>query len=207
MGRSPSAAVTIPATLGLVTDASSGCQCPLDSGSQISLWPTSPHCTPAPTSSLRLMATNGTPIRSFGRLSKKIQIGGKTYSFSFIIADVVRPILGMDFLQTFKMSLDLANRQLIHSGTATAFVSPKGRLKISGVNVIGESSVSVEQLLSSFPEITDVARATRLLRHGVECHIPTTGPPIKTPPRRLTPEKLQIARQYFQLMCAAGICR
>ena len=210
MGRSPSAAVTTPATpatLGLVTDAISSRQCLLDSGSQISLWPTSPHLTTTPTSNLRLVAANGTPIRSFGKIRKEIQIGGKAYSFSFIIASVVRPILGMDFLQTFKMSLDLANRQLVHSGTATAFATPRGRLKISGVNVVDDAGFAADQLLADFPEITDVAKATRAKRHGVECHIPTSGPPIKTPPRRLTPEKLKIAKQYFQLMCAAGICR
>ena len=54
---------------------------------------------------------------------------------------------------------------------------------------------------------SDVARATRSFRHGMECHIPTSGPPIKTPPRRLTPEKLKTAQEYFQLMCATGICR
>ena len=38
-------------------------------------------------------------------------------------------------------------------------------------------------------------------------YIRTTGLLIRTPPRRLTPEKLKIAQQFFQLMCADGICR
>ena len=208
VSRSPSAAVTtIAATLGLVTDIISGRCCLLDSGSQISLWPASPHCNRTPTTNIRLVAANGTEIKSFGTLSKEINIGGKLYSFAFIVAKVARPILGLDFLQKFKMTLDLASRRLLHSGTATAFSSESGSPSIRGVNVVQGFTHTVEQLLAKFPEITDVARATRSLRHGVQCHIDTTGPPIKTPPRRLTPEKLKIAQQYFQLMCAAGICR
>ena len=66
---------------------------------------------------------------------------------------------------------------------------------------------TAEKLLAAFPEITDVVRATRSLRHDVKCHIQTVGPPIRTSPRLLTPEKLKIAQEYFRLTCAAGICR
>ena len=104
------------------------------------------------------------------------------------------------------MVIDFANRQLVHSGSVTAF-SSTARAGLSGVNVIGGFANIAERLLQEFPEITDVARATRSLLHEVQCHINTVGPPIRTPPRRLTPEKLQTAQQYFQLMCAAGICR
>ena len=115
-----------------------------------------------------------------------------------------RPILGLDFLQTFKMTLDLANRQLLHSsGTSTRFESASS--SVSGVNVV--HSAPFTRLLAEFPEITDASRAAGTTRHGVECFIDTSGPPIKTSPRRLTPDKLQLAKKYFDLMCAAGICR
>ena len=63
------------------------------------------------------------------------------------------------------------------------------------------------RLLQDFPEITDASLASSSSRHGVECFINMDGPPIKTSPRRLTPEKLRIAKQYFKIMCATGICR
>ena len=62
--------------------------------------------------------------------------------------------------------------------------------------------------LAEFPEISDPSlrnksrRATASNASSIR-----TGPPIKTSPRRLTPEKLKLAKQYFDLMCAAGICR
>ena len=102
----------------------------------------------------------------------------------------MRPILGINFLQKYGMTIDFARRQLPHSGTATAFSSVPG-VPISGVNVVSEFMSIAEQLLKQFPEITNVARATRSLQHGVECHIRTSGPPIKTLPSRLTSGKME----------------
>ena len=147
------------------------------------------------------------PISWFDTIRKEIKIGSKKYTFGFIIAGIARPILGIDFLQTFKMSLDLANRRLVHSGTATAFSTTAGRSVLSGIKVISEFVCTAEQILAQYPEVTDMVKATTTLRHGVKCHIQTTGLLIKTPPRSLTLEKLKIAQQYFQLTCAAGICR
>ena len=185
-------------------DANSGRKCLLDLGSQVSLWPALTNRTVIRSTNLRLIAANGSPIRTFGRTKHEIHIGGKRYSFSFIIAEVTRPILGINFLQQHKMSINFERRQLLHAGTATAFSSAT-RVPVSGVNVISDCVFG--RLLGRYPEITDVSRATRSSCHGVECHIPTTGPPIRTPPRRLTPERLKVTQQYFRLMCAAGICR
>ena len=101
------------------------------------------------------MAANGTPLRSFGKSQREIKIGGISYSFVFIIAQVSRPILGLDFLQTFKMAIDLGKRRLLHSGAATAFTSVASH--ISGVNVVQTSRSSFACLPLDFPEITDVA--------------------------------------------------
>ena len=119
----------------------------------------------------------------------EIKIDKKPYSFAFIFADISHTILGMDFLQKFGMTLDLAENRLVHSGTATRFSSAPRVPAVSGVNVVSEFVKTVQQLLAQFPEITDISKATCSLKHDVQCHIRTAGPP-----RRLTPEKLQIAR-------------
>ena len=156
-------------------------------------------------SRVKLAAANGTPISAYGQQMRQIKIGGKFYSFVFLIAEVSRPILGLDFLQAFRMSIDLSSRQLIHSGTSTRFSSATSQ--ISGVNVVRAPQSSFARLLDDFPEITDTALASCTTRHGVECFITTSGPPVRTAPRRLSPEKLKIAKTYFEMMCAAGICR
>ena len=141
---------------------------------------------------------------AFGRRKRKIQIGEKFYSFVFLIAQVQRPILGLDFLQAFGMSIDLRKRQLLHSGESTPFSSASSI--VSGVNVVRAPRSSFAEILSEFPEITDTALASRTTQHGVECYINTSGPPVRTAPRRLSPAKLVVAKKYFELMCAAGIC-
>ena len=123
----------------------------------------------------------------------------------FIIAQVSRPILGLDLLEHFKMMIDLDKRRLVHSGITTRLSSSASC--ISGVNVIRAPTSPFLRVLRDFPEVTNVALVSRSTRHGVECYIDTKGPPVSTAPRRLTPEKLKVAKQYFQVMCAAGICR
>ena len=192
-----------PPNWALFLTKSRGKRCLLDTGSQVSLWPASPS-SPVIPSRLRLAAANGTPILAFGQSRKQIKLGDRSYSFVFILAKVPRPILGLDFLQTFCMTLDLANRQLLHSsGTSTRFEAASS--SVSGVNVVHAAPFA--RLLAEFPELSDPALANNVSRHGVECFIDTTGPPIKTSPRRLNPDKLATAKQYFDLMCAAGICR
>ena len=67
--------------------------------------------------------------------------------------------------------------------------------------------VLIKNVLTEFPEVKDVTRATATSKHQVQCHIEKEGTPVRTSPRRLMPGKLQTAQKHFDLMCAAGICR
>jgi hypothetical protein len=62
-------------------------------------------------------------------------------------------------------------------------------------------------LLSEFPELTQVCSPDTPVRHEVTHHIMTSGPPISARPRRLAPERLHIARQEFEHMLQLGIVR
>ena len=55
--------------------------------------------------------------------------------------------------------------------------------------------------------MTDPGKAFVNKVHDVKCFIKTKGPPIKSKPRRLTPEKLAIAKRYIKEMCDTGICQ
>ena len=121
--------------------------------------------------SVSLIAANGMLIRAFCHQRKTIKIGDNPYSFVFLITQVPRPILGLDFLQAFGMMIDLAKRRLIHAGMSTRFSSAFST--VSGVKVV-HSSLFV-RLLDDYPEITDATLAASSSRHGVECFIETTG--------------------------------
>ena len=195
-----------PAKLGLVANSISRRKCLVDTGSQVSLWPFTSTSSQISNTKINLTAANGSVIKSFSYTRKQIKIDGQSYTFVFLIAQVASPILGIDFLQHFGMAVDLAKRGLVHSGLATRLSS--ATTSISGINVVrSPSSSPYAQILGEFPEITDASLAYSTSKHGVQCLITTHGPPISTPPRRLTPEKLKVAKQYFEMMIAAGICR
>ena len=95
--------------------------------------------------------------------------------------------------------------------TASCFTPPSKRRHVSSRHRVQfrASTLSTPPrslaCLPNFPRLPTLR--ARPARHGVECFTDISGPPIKTSPRRLTPEKLQLAKKYFDLMCAAGICR
>lgn len=62
-------------------------------------------------------------------------------------------------------------------------------------------------ILREFPELTRPPQTGGVVKHNVCHHIVTTGPPVYARPRRLSPQKLQIARQEFDHMLELGIIR
>ena len=68
-------------------------------------------------------------------------------------------------------------------------------------------STPFELLLSEFPTVTQPCAATGPVKHSVTHHITTTGPPVATRTRRLSPERIQVARQEFDHMLELGIIR
>ena len=129
------------------------------------------------------------------------------YTWNFILARVSRPILGIDFLKHFGMSIDFRSCTLRHNGRESKFIN-RSAVRQPSVNMVYRDTLTeIKQLLQHFPELTDPAMATTTMKHGVRCFTQTTGPPLKTPPRRLTPDKMKIAKEYFDSMVKAGICR
>lgn len=63
------------------------------------------------------------------------------------------------------------------------------------------------QLLEKFKSITRPNLETHCPPHGVFHYIETTGAPVFAKPRRLSPDKFEVAKREFQLMIEQGICR
>ena len=126
-----------PASLGQIVDTVSKKSCLLDTGSQVSLWP----CRPNPvlsTMQMKLVAANGTPIKTYGFSSRQIKLGEKIYIYAFFNANIPRPILGMDFLQHFGMVMDLKAGKFIHSGIQTPFSGASSSVR-GGVNLVHDA--------------------------------------------------------------------
>ncbi|XP_077513916.1 uncharacterized protein LOC144124866 [Amblyomma americanum] len=81
-----------------------------------------------------------------------------------------------------------------HPPLSPTLVAPPGATRFTGI-------------LGEFPELTRPPQASAAVKHNVCHHIVTTGPPVYARPRRLSPQKLQAARQEFDHMLELGIIR
>ena len=75
-------------------------------------------------SSLRLIAVNGTKIETFGVREITLKIGRKSYKIPAIICDVQQEILGMDFINRYKLNLECSDDQ-----TELMIVDRKAQIK------------------------------------------------------------------------------
>ena len=77
----------------------------LDSGAAVSCYPHSafPHLQPDPNKVLQ--AVNGATVPTYGTKTIKINLGGRTYAHSFVIAQISEAICGWDFMLDFRLDL------------------------------------------------------------------------------------------------------
>ena len=130
-----------------------------------------------------------------------------TFKWRFIVADVSTPIIGADFLAHFNLLPDCRNKRLINNATGVSIAgSLLHTMQCSIKTIVINHAYS--DILSEFPALTRPQSWPRPITHETVHHIRTTpGPPLYCHPRRLAPEKLQIAKDEFDQMLPAGIGR
>jgi len=69
----------------------------------------------------RLVGPDGLPIRCWGEERQRLRFSGRTFEWDFLLADVSFPILGVDFLGTNKLLVDVAGDKLVDSTTGDTF--------------------------------------------------------------------------------------
>ena len=197
-----------PSRLLFVTDNCSSMRYLVDTGAQVSVIPPSPLDKQSP-STLTLQAVNNTTIATYGTRSLTLNLGlRRTFRWIFVVADVANAILGADFLEHYGLVIDMKRRCLTDTTTS---------LRVSGVAATTTSpSPSLlprppanpfEEIVSQFPAVTQPCVTNTPVKHRVTHHITTTGPPVSGRTRRLSPERLHIARDEFAHMLELGIIR
>lgn len=191
----------------IVTDRQSGERFLIDTGADISVLAAKPRQKQIPTS-FKLYAANGSSINTYGEETLKLNIGlRRNYSWSFIIADVKRSIIGADFLRHHNILVDLKGQQLIDGLT---------KLSIKALSTYSEDNTSLHvvnmntpysEILAQYPDIQRPMSLKKPPPHDVSHHLETTGPPIFVRPRPLTPEKYIEAKKEFERLIDMGICR
>ncbi|CAG9136950.1 unnamed protein product, partial [Plutella xylostella] len=165
---------------------------------------------PKTKTSYQLYAVNGTIIATYGYLNLHLDLGlRRDFEWRFILADVTKPIIGVDFLGHYNLLVDCRNQRLVDG--ITSLITPAhqhpGIDEINSVRTTMEST-PYHQLLREYPDITRPAGKPGAPKHNVVHHIRTTpGQPVASHPRRLDPERLQIAKKEFDDMLLCGTAR
>ena len=84
------------------------------------------------------MAADRSPISCWGSCVETITSDRYSFKWSFLQAAVAFPIIGVDFLNHFKLAVDITNRRLTHSGRL--YVKLSAPQSSGQVGVVAESS-------------------------------------------------------------------
>jgi hypothetical protein len=85
----------------------------VDSGASISILP---HSSPAPPTGPHLVSANGDIVPVWGR-RQTVTFASQDFVFDFFLAAVATPIIGMDFLTKFELSIIPAKGQVLHAAS------------------------------------------------------------------------------------------
>jgi transposase InsO family protein len=192
-----------PGRLFFMQDAVSGLHFLIDTGSSYSILPHRAKARPyGPT----LRAADGRRIRCWGQKAAEVKLGGHSYRWQFLLADIRFPILGVDFLREFQLVVDVVGAQLLpRTAAASAAATPDAGPSVNAVQQLASTEWS--SIVDEFPGVIQPFTVGAVPSHGVEHHIVTTGPPATAKFRRLDPERLAAAKAEFQQMLQAGVVR
>lgn len=192
-----------------VTDRKSKLEFLIDTGSDLSVYPRQLLKERRPRCTYELFAANGTTISTYGHLQLHLDLGlRRDYSWKFVVADVSKPIIGIDFLSFYNLLVDCRRHQLI-DGLTNLFIGVPHRTiqELESVKAVSGMS-QFHELLRQYPEITRPAGLPKECKHNTKHHIRVTpGPPVSARPRRLAPDRLLIARKEFEDMLQNGTAR
>ncbi len=187
-----------------VWDRNTGHKLLVDTGAQVSVFPAS--ATERRSQKTEpLVAANGSSIDTFGRRTIPLDLGFRKFQWSFVLADVNRPMLGADFFCSNHLLIDVYTSHIIDAKTYESVPVWHDAALAPGLNACSANNEFAD-ILREFPSVMRPQFSTTT-KHGVEHCIPTTGPPTHAKARRLSPEKLAIARREFAEMERLGIVR
>ena len=185
-------------------DQISGAQFLVDTGAEVSVIPPSSTEAKNPQAHLQLKAANGTPIQVFGTRRLTLNFNRtKPMSWDFIIAAVPFPILGVDFLEHFGLTVDVQQRRLVdkHNSTIRGIMSTFSSIS----PIVVEPDDRFSWFLDKLPKTGNntLPAVTTPVTHTIR----TRGPPVFARARRLAPDKLKIAKAEFDELLRTGIVR
>lgn len=190
-----------------VTDRKTRTRFLVDTGANVSVLPVSNFKSECSVTNIKLYAANNSEIKSYGIKTLDLNIGlRRSYKWEFIVCDVKQAILGADFIQFFKLLVDLYNKRLVDTVTSLRTEGTIIRYEEPSIKSI-RSDNPYKELIEEFADITQSVAFKETTSHSV-CHrIVTSGPPVFARPRPLPPDRYTKVKKEFGVMQELGICR
>ncbi|KAJ8403958.1 hypothetical protein AAFF_G00343080 [Aldrovandia affinis] len=120
-------------------------------------------------------AANGSMIQTYGKWRAVLCFHGRQFTWDFVVA---KPLLGADFLCPNSLLVDVKNRRPVKAEDFGSFPCMLSDLPTTTLSCALTASNEFSRLLCKFPDLTKPTFSTADTKHGVEHHIPTTGPPV-----------------------------
>ncbi|GFX47368.1 retrovirus-related Pol polyprotein from transposon opus [Trichonephila clavipes] len=159
---------------------------------------------------LTLYAANGTKIPTYGTKRILLDLGSRRqFTWSFVIADVRQPIIGVDFLKYFNFLVDAKHHRVIDTNTKLSSNGQLPKIKSVASNLaILVGNTKFDKVLKQYPELINPSQPINVdTSNQVYHHIETKGPPVFSKPRRLAPTILKSVKKEFEYLMAQGIIR
>ena len=180
----------------------------VDGGAVLSIIPPTLAQRTAGPISTKLQAANGTQIPCYGVTEMKVSLADRQVDFQFTIADVKQSILGADFLAHSYLAPNHRDGTIIdlkdYSVLKADFELKDQPLR---VNHVEQTNDPFYQLLDKFPDLSNPSFRVKTVDHGVLHYIPTEGTPVQSRARKLSPEKLAVAKAELEKLVALGVCK
>ncbi|XP_064463435.1 uncharacterized protein LOC135374389 [Ornithodoros turicata] len=191
-----------------IVDRTTGMRFLVDTGAEVSVIPADKFSRRPRQQCFSLRAANASTIPVYGQRSLTLNIGlRRDFKWLFLVADVTQAILGADFLNSFKLLVDVNGRRLIDRSTSLSVCGLNLPAPPSRVLSCTAPDVPFASILKDFPALTQPPDWTKPVQHDVVHHVSTRGPPVHFRPRRLAPEKFRVAKAEFDHMLELGIIR
>ena len=176
----------------------------VDTGAEVSLIPASTLERKHQQVGFSLQAANGSSIPTYGTLSLQLQ---HSLPWIFIIADVQNyPILGVDFLKSFHLLVDIKGKRLFNTITSV-HVQGVGshEATLSSVWEVLSPQTPFTSILKIYLSVTCPPSSDKPVQHLITDLITTKGQPVCACLCRLPPDRLKITPQGFDDMLQIGI--
>lgn len=158
--------------------------------------------------SYKLFAANGSEIQTFGLITLELNLNlRRAYKWTFVIANVSQPIIGADFLNHFKLIVDISSKKLVDKVTNLHVKGPLINHNESMILSTFDSKNPCSDILSKYPSITKPFDFKEIPKHNVYHYIETTGSPVHAKARPLPAHRYDKVKEEFKHMQEVGICR